>query len=47
MVLEVNFLLFKKKGPMGVVVVMAIGAEMAAAMAIFSNAFNSDNFQVF
>jgi hypothetical protein len=28
-------------------VALAIGAELAAAMAIFANAFNSDNFQVF
>jgi hypothetical protein len=28
-------------------VALAIGVGMAAAMAIFASAFNSDNFQVF
>ncbi len=28
-------------------VALAIGAGMVVAMAIFANAFNSDNFQVF
>jgi len=28
-------------------VALAIGAGMAAAMAIFASTFNSDNFQVF
>jgi hypothetical protein len=44
-VLEVNFFLLKKKDPWVLwKVALAIGAEMTAAMAIFVNAFNRDNF---
>jgi hypothetical protein len=44
----VNFFLLKKKDPWVLwKVALAIGVGMATAMAIFANAFNSDNFQVF
>ncbi len=43
-----NFFLLKKKDSWVLwKVALAIGAGMATAMAIFSSAFNSDNFQVF
>jgi hypothetical protein len=44
-VLEVNFFLLKKKGPMGVVEgCLGYWCRMAVVMAIFASAFNNDNF---
>jgi hypothetical protein len=44
-----EFFPFEKKKDPWVLwkVALVIGAEMATTMAIFANAFNSDNFQVF
>jgi hypothetical protein len=44
-----EFFSFEKKRDPWVLwnIALVIGAGMAAAMAIFANAFNSDNFQVF
>jgi hypothetical protein len=42
------FFFWKKKDPWVLwKVALGIGVEMLTAMAIFANAFNSDNFQVF